>query len=298
MSFNKRWEHYLDGFGWRGPNDDMWFGNEHIREVLKAHGRSILQIKLEARDGSHALAEYSNFRLDTKKNKYRLFIDAAFQLVNMTDSLTASNGSRFSTRDKNFDRFSCAGYHNPNSGGWWWPEGSYKQRCTQANLNGIYGTPTAGSYANFWSGFRGLNGLRWTEMRVRPSNFNSSRVRCKNPCLHDGRCAYDGSSLSYKCLCIGDYGGMLCKYSSWFLPKNMITMAIGVVVLVIALCILLRILRSLMKQDKLTSESEHLERMQLLHKAVYSAKKKTDATQHEGRRRELRRERKGRNQKQ
>eukprot|EP00795_Rhopilema_esculentum_P017573 gene17573-9205_t len=122
----------------------------------------MIRFDLEDVDGKKAFAEYSTFYIDGQEDQYALHIGAYSGTAG--DSLSYSNGQKFSTKDKDYDSDldSCAvQYH----GAWW-----YKS-CHYSNLNGKYlnGSHTsAGDGVNWWS-FKGyFNSLKRTVMKIKP----------------------------------------------------------------------------------------------------------------------------------
>ena len=198
MDFKRSWKEYSYGFGGRWPSESMWFGNENTWEVLQSHGSSALQVKLRAFDGAWATANYGNFRLDNASQMYRMYVDTAARYDLLHESLLISNGSRFSHFDKIVDKFKCAGSLTALSSGWWWPEYFNDPPCRGANLNGLFNVSLDdnGFYSNFWHGFRKLRGLRYSEMRVRPTNFSSYFIPSDVE-----ECAIN---VGYKCRCTRD----------------------------------------------------------------------------------------------
>ena len=234
MSFNQGWERYRYGFGWRGPTDEMWFGNEPTRAVLNAQEDSILRILMENTEGETASVEYSDFWLGTETEHYQLRIKLSW-VENLHDTLVESNGASFSTRDHAIavdEKLDCT---RKGRGGWWWPVNTTS--CQYSNLNGNY--RTEGEKANFFSGFNGDRGLNYSEMRIRPYNYTVSHKA--NPCKNGARCEFDGKTSSYQCMCSSDYWGETCQRNAWLRPINMAALIIGLVFPLVLLCILRRI---------------------------------------------------------
>ena len=272
MSFNQGWERYRYGFGWRGPMDDMWFGNEPTRAVLNAQEDSILRILMEDTDGVTASVEYTDFWLGTELENYRLSIKLSW-VDNLHDSLVESNGASFSTRDHAIsvnEQLACT---MKGRGGWWWPVNT--SECLYTNLNGIY--RKEGIESNFFSGYREAHGLNYSEMRIRPFNYTVSVAT--NPCKNGAKCGFDGKTSSYQCMCSSEYWGETCQRNAWFKPVNMAALVIGLTFPLFLLCIL----RRLFCPTKRRNRSYRTEQMHLiLAPRVIPVRGGGDYVKHEG----------------
>ncbi|XP_050745626.1 angiopoietin-2 isoform X5 [Drosophila biarmipes] len=128
-NFNRDWSDYKNGFG--EPNKDFWLGNENIY-MLTNNEEYSLRVELEDFEGNKRYAQYSNFKIYSEADYYKLEIDG--YEGNAGDSLNdpwyGSNNSPFSTYNKDNDRSSlnCA---SMLKGGWWW------KSCGRG-LNGLY----------------------------------------------------------------------------------------------------------------------------------------------------------------
>jgi len=165
-NFTKTWEDYKYGFG--DLEGEFWFGNDYISE-LSANKSVVLRVELEAHDGRHAYAEYSTFRVDSEEHDYRIWVGG--YSGNASDSLSAHNGFKFSTVDRNNDMApKCCPCAPAYGGGWWF------YSCFESNLNGEYfSDPNENGYYRgiIWELWLGDYSLKGVKMMIRPKNFMS-----------------------------------------------------------------------------------------------------------------------------
>ena len=77
-----------------------------------------LRVDLEAHDGRRAQAVYSTFRVEGEDADYQLWVGG--YRGNASDSLSAHNGFKFSTVDRNNDEApKCCPCAPAYGGGWW-----------------------------------------------------------------------------------------------------------------------------------------------------------------------------------
>lgn len=165
MNFTRSWEDYKHGFG--DLNGEFWFGNDYISN-LSANKSVMLRVELEAHDGRRAYAEYSTFRVDSEALDYRLWLGG--YSGNASDSLSAHNGYKFSTVDRNNDQApKCCPCAPAYGGGWWF------YSCFESNLNGEYFTdPDDNGYYRgiIWELWLGDYSLKAVKMMIRPKDFS------------------------------------------------------------------------------------------------------------------------------
>lgn len=165
-NFNRDWDDYKSGFG--DPEMEFWLGNENIYMLTNAEDYS-LRVELEDFEGNVRYAEYSNFKLYSEREQYKLEIggytgDAGDSL---NDPWYGSNLSPFSTYNQDNDRSSlnCA---SMLKGGWWW------KSCGRG-LNGIYLTDPQDLTARqgiVWFRWRGWDyTLKRATMMIRPRYY-------------------------------------------------------------------------------------------------------------------------------
>ena len=131
INFTKTWAEYKNGFG--SLSSEFWYGNEFIH-LLTANTSATLRVDLVAHDGTTAYAQYDEFRwnkyqkfywqttflcrIDGEESDYRLWVSG--YSGNASDSLSAHNGYKFSTVDRNNDRApKCCPCAPAYGGGWW-----------------------------------------------------------------------------------------------------------------------------------------------------------------------------------
>jgi hypothetical protein len=78
----------------------------------------VLRVQLTAHTGQTAWAEYSTFRVDGEETDFKLWVGG--YTGNASDSLSAHNGYKFSTVDRNNDEApKCCPCAPAYGGGWW-----------------------------------------------------------------------------------------------------------------------------------------------------------------------------------
>jgi len=164
-NFTRDWNDYKYGFG--DLNGEFWFGNDYISQ-LTLHTPFTLRVELEAHDGRTAWAEYDTFRVEGEAMDYRVWVGG--YSGNASDSLSAHNGYKFSTVDRNNDQApKCCPCAPAYGGGWWF------YSCFEANLNGEYFSVNTdnGYYRGIiWELWLGDNSLKSAQMMIRPVDFH------------------------------------------------------------------------------------------------------------------------------
>ncbi|KAH3754804.1 ficolin-2-like [Dreissena polymorpha] len=134
VDFNRTWANYKAGFG--DLSGEFWLGNEHIYQLTKDKPRQ-LRIDMEMFNGTKRYALYSEFKISSESEKYKLHLagytgDAGDCLLTACYGYGhVHSGQSFSTFDRDNDRDSncCACVF---VGGWWFND------CFNAYLNGKY----------------------------------------------------------------------------------------------------------------------------------------------------------------
>uniref|UniRef100_A0A182WM16 Fibrinogen C-terminal domain-containing protein n=1 Tax=Anopheles minimus TaxID=112268 RepID=A0A182WM16_9DIPT len=129
---------------------------------LTASGPYELAVLLEDFDGNKTYARYDRFEIGNEGEKYALTLGKYSGTAG--DSLTYSNGMKFSTFDADNDIWGdhCAVTY---SGAWWY------RTCHSGNLNGKYVRGETKEYATgmVWERFRGFfYSLKTARMMIRP----------------------------------------------------------------------------------------------------------------------------------
>ena len=155
VNFYRNWKDYVMGFG--NLNGEYWLGLEKIHRLTKV--ASVLRVDVTGYARGHRYARYNTFKVGSSTTSYTL--TANTYSGNAGNSLQYNNGMKFSTKDKDNDRWgsSCAVSYK---GGWW-----YKS-CAYSNLNGIYASRRL-SNARYcvWYHFDKWYALRSADMKVR-----------------------------------------------------------------------------------------------------------------------------------
>jgi hypothetical protein len=162
--FYRNWADYAVGFG--SVNAEFWLGNNNLHS-LTASGSYELRIDMEAWDGTARYASYSDFKMGSACNKYKLSSLGTY-CGTAGDSLTPHLGRNFSTPDADNDNSvnSCATLYK---GAWWYAN------CHSSNLNGFYfvgGTPAPFAEGVTWYNWKGhYYSLKFVEMKMRPNDM-------------------------------------------------------------------------------------------------------------------------------
>ncbi|XP_043927596.1 fibrinogen-like protein 1 [Protopterus annectens] len=179
VNFNRRWREYKTGFGlFETKDDEYWLGNDRIH-ALATNGNCLLKIELQDWNGESRYAFYDDFQVKDQKDHYRVWFgaysgnagDAFSGGTNVVAQWSASHsGMKFSTPDKDNDRYHQGSCAKESSCGWWF------NRCHAANLNGKYyvGGNYTGKHDNgvIWSTWHGYwYSLKYTAMKIRPLSF-------------------------------------------------------------------------------------------------------------------------------
>ncbi|XP_071836658.1 uncharacterized protein [Apostichopus japonicus] len=181
-SFNQNWAAYKDGFG--DINADFWLGNEKLYYLTKQKDYS-LRFDVTTSNGDSKYALYSEFRIMSESDNYRLDIPGSHSGTTGTRFLEKNKGKDFSTYDRDNDE--CNKYHcaSKHGGGWWhsnyWCNicdtgGTHCDQfysavscytvCTSENLNGKY---NGGQGQNIFSNHDSYCDITFTEMKIRPT---------------------------------------------------------------------------------------------------------------------------------
>ncbi|XP_043210092.1 angiopoietin-related protein 7-like [Amphibalanus amphitrite] len=161
--FYRNWTEYKDGFG--DLTGEFWWGLEKLWLLTGTPGRRYeLRVDLGDFDGEKRYARYENFRISSEFDGYR--ITGGKYTGNSGDSMKYHFGQKFSTRDKDQDKYSGKNCAQLRESGWWF--GS----CHYVNLNGVHlsGENNDSNWRGVvWEAWRGYRySLKNTEMKIRP----------------------------------------------------------------------------------------------------------------------------------
>ena len=159
VNFWRNWASYESGFG--DLNGEHWLGNAKMHQFTNQGGTYTLRVELTYRDsGVKEFAKYSEFSIADSSSSYQLAVNGYSGTSTAIDKMSAHNGLKFSTLDRDNDVW--VGVHcasTSKNGGWWYGG------CYTANLTGGYSaTYTFHSHFRFeWGGTR----LSAAEMKFR-----------------------------------------------------------------------------------------------------------------------------------
>ncbi|XP_065890562.1 fibrinogen-like protein A [Dysidea avara] len=162
--FNRFWWEYEMGFG--SLAGEFWYGL-HAIHCLTSQGQWELRIDYTFTNGIKGYLSYSNFRVGPATEQYPLTISGfdgvttdLFYTVT-TDFSWSLNGRKFTTRDRDNDRWSrnCAVANKGGNGGGWW-----YNHCSVLYLNHQYNHKQT-IYLN-----GKYHPLPFIEIKIRPKN--------------------------------------------------------------------------------------------------------------------------------
>ena len=163
-NFHRYWWEYEMGFG--SLTGEFWFGLNALH-CLTSQGQWELRIDLKLTNGTIIYLPYNKFAVGPATEQYPLTISGftgyttdPFKLHQSppTSYKAALNTMKFSTRDKDNDRWSTGNCVAPTNGGWWY------NRCTDIYPNILYNNKRA-MYLNGQS-----HSLPFIEIKIRPKS--------------------------------------------------------------------------------------------------------------------------------
>ncbi|CAG5126900.1 unnamed protein product [Candidula unifasciata] len=154
VDFYRGWVDYKRGFG--TPDTDFWIGNDNIHD-LTSQGYNELRVDL-VHDETKFFAHYTNFIQADESSAYAITISG--YSGNVYDSLSFHNGNKFSTFDRDNDRWAdnCARLYH---GAWWYGD------CYHSNLNGAWAVADKTGISWFFNQTSYWNNVSFTEMKIR-----------------------------------------------------------------------------------------------------------------------------------
>ncbi|KAM3859235.1 angiopoietin-4-like [Diretmus argenteus] len=161
VSFNRKWAAYKNGFG--NLRKDHWLGLTRVFSLTKTTGkRWTMRVNLWDHEGGVAFAEYSDFRLGSHSEAFKLHVGEyrgdAGDAIRGAYAGIDQNGFGFSTTDRDNDGCDPCIFGDiaenkcsfSEGGGWWF------SRCGSASLNGDW--HPVGNHLGWASG---LHWLTW-----------------------------------------------------------------------------------------------------------------------------------------
>ena len=123
LSFNKNWRENEEGFG--DLNEDFWAGLE-LMHTLTQRGQWEMRVDYQGNEKSWSYLHYNQFSVGSASEEYPLTV-GGFTGVG-TDWFSYHNGTKFTTTDKDNDKYSrnCAVQWKS---GWWYTS------CYNININ-------------------------------------------------------------------------------------------------------------------------------------------------------------------
>uniref|UniRef100_I3KSB8 Microfibril associated protein 4 n=1 Tax=Oreochromis niloticus TaxID=8128 RepID=I3KSB8_ORENI len=161
VNFYRPWDQYKTGFG--NAAGEYWLGLENLFHLTQRKRYELL-VDMEDFNGNKVFARYSSLSIDGESDGYRLHV-SGFTDGGAGDSLSAHNGQKFSTFDKDQDSSSgnCAKLY---LGAFWY------NNCHHANPNGVYRWGADGTIHGVgveWSRWKGFDySLKTISMKIRP----------------------------------------------------------------------------------------------------------------------------------
>ena len=155
-NFYRKWGDYKEGFG--KLYGEFWLGLDKIHRLVVSG--VTLRVDLMATDNSKAYAKYEDFTIGDENSLYVMYLGRYTGTAG--DSMTYNNNMKFSTYDRDNDKWSsnCAS-SSYNYGSWWY------NACGHVNLNGRYVYGGSSLTYVFWSGFKSTYSLKRVEMKLK-----------------------------------------------------------------------------------------------------------------------------------
>jgi len=160
LNFYRPWKQYKAGFG--NAKGEYWLGLENIHRLTLSRKHE-LRVDMEDFEGNKVFARYSSFSVGSEADGYKLVV-GGFKSGGAGDSLAVHNGMKFTTFDKDQDKYSgnCAKtYYGP----------FWLNKCGHANINAVYqwGPTVSGHTGVVWTHWKGAKySLKAVSMKIRP----------------------------------------------------------------------------------------------------------------------------------
>ncbi|XP_059164365.1 fibrinogen-like protein A [Physella acuta] len=150
VDFYRNWAEYKNGFG-DFSSGNFYLGNENIY-LLTTTRQTELRVDMIF-NGTSYFAKYSSFYISSETDGYTLHVGG--YTGNVSDELAYQNGMKFSTFDRDNDKWngSCASKFH---GGWWF------NTCRYSYLNGLWG---ATNYTSLY--WQPMSNPSFSEMKFR-----------------------------------------------------------------------------------------------------------------------------------
>lgn len=126
--FNRNWEKYASGFG--DPAKEYWIGNRALHALTAGDETMALRVVLGNMTHDSVSVNYASIRTGSETELFQMDV-GKFLGPRGWDSLSSSNGTKFSTFDRDNDGAKDSNCAEMYRGGWWY------NACYRANLNGL-----------------------------------------------------------------------------------------------------------------------------------------------------------------
>jgi len=152
--FNRTWAKFKVGFN--DFHGNYWIGNE-LLSYLTVNNRYKLKFDLQSRNNKNwYYAEYSTFVVEAESSSYALQV-SGFSGNASYDAFSYSSGVKFSTYDRDHDKWSSTNCAAITGGGFW------HKRCTESDVNSV-GDDSLGAHSFGWRGLPGGRELQYSRM--------------------------------------------------------------------------------------------------------------------------------------
>jgi len=151
--FHRSWAEFKVGFN--GSNGNYWLGNELLSQLTPSD-RFKVRCDLQSRTNNNwYYAEYTTFKVLSEADSYRLQVTG--YSGNAGNALAHSNDMKFTTHDRDNDRWAAVNCAVKTGGGFW------HKNCAHADVNSNRNSGLA-RHKFSWQGLPGGDALQSTLM--------------------------------------------------------------------------------------------------------------------------------------
>ena len=172
VDFYRNWSDYQEGFG--HLQGEFWLGLSKIHRLtqlgIAKHSQTsdttpqnTLRVDLKSFNGIELVANYLYFGVGSSTMNYTLTVSGYYG--NATDGMTAHNGRKFTTKDRDNDIAGSGSCGASHKGAWWF----HKCYYGGSHLNGLYlsGPSDPHDQGIQWHSWKSRTSLKYTKMMVR-----------------------------------------------------------------------------------------------------------------------------------